>query len=585
MTTVLLCSCAFLLLPNFAHVSTTSAEDLGAGWVNSVVPAAQSATVVMPDAVSNTVTPAPATKPIVQPVILPDAKPQQSQAVIVNVEPGQNPFTPASGAASPAAAPVVRTPVPQQFPVGSPSVAGTPKDVTVSGPQPGSSEIKVDDTALRYYAKTRDLKRLGAELRRLKGLYPTWEASEDLFSAQTTTVNEQPLWDMYGAGNFTGMRAEIARLAGSNPEWKPSNDLMTKLAIGETRKLIDRIYQQGNWAQVVATAQQQPQLLACSEMNTMWQVGEALAKTGDMARSFDLYKYILTECDGAPERLATMQKASALLPPAGANSLMAFARIGPDGTSEFANFTFDNLRKEMGLFASGDHLAQSPTESELQAFGAYVQSAKSAADAGLFGWYYYSQQQWQAANAWFVAGTRYGPDMKNVEGVILTLRNLDKVQDALALASRFADKSDDIRKEYIEIVAGELTDKDSKLQLNEKDIATFKDHVFAAKSALGAQALGWKLLKDKGTKEAQPLFAQSVEWEPTEGGVIGEAVLASRSKDFTKVAALKREYADRFPGLNDFKTFVPKKPKRVVRTVSAKPTPQKRVVGSKNWPF
>ena len=54
------------------------------------------------------------------------------------------------------------------------------------------TKAQIDDSALRYYATSRDLKRLGAEMRRLKTLYPDWQPPKDLFSP-VASVNEQ-LW-------------------------------------------------------------------------------------------------------------------------------------------------------------------------------------------------------------------------------------------------------------------------------------------------------------------------------------------------------------------------------------------------------
>jgi hypothetical protein len=508
--------------------------------------------------------------------VLPNAVVTQPQTY-AKVTPGDNPFAPYGKLPANATAPQTSAPTSQA------TAAPAKGDVTPAAPKAATTPGQVDESALRYYAKTRDLKRLGAEMRRLKGLYPDWEASDDLFN-QPTAINNQPLWDLFGTGDYTAVRAEIARLVNANPEWKPPGELMNKLALAESRKFIDRAYQRGNWQEVVSVAQQQPQFLVCGEMNVMWQVGEALVKTSDMARAFDLYKYILTSCDVPAERLATMQKASQLLPTAGTDSLLAFARAMPDGTSEFANITFDGLRRQINAVIAADQSVQPPAQADLQSFGTFVQTSRSASDAGLFGWYYYSQHQWQAANAWFLAATHYGSDLKNVEGVILTLRNMGKTADALALASQFAAKSDDLRKEYIEIVAGELTNPETRLTFGDKDLATFKAYVYDAKSALGAQALGWKLLSEKNAKDAQMLFAQSVQWQPTEGGVIGSAVVASRSREFAKVASLKQEYAGQFAGLKDFQVYTPRKIKRMatVTTVSDKP---KKPKPSKNWPF
>ncbi|PZM09983.1 hypothetical protein CPY51_24315 [Rhizobium tubonense] len=590
MKAVLLCSCAIFLLPNLSTVTTSQAGNMTPfATVQPVIlaPSGADAMVVMPQTLVTTAAPSAAATSTN--VVMPSAAPAaQAQPVIANVAPGENPFAP-----TPAAERVARTaPAPQPAtadatgavaataaPAAPAAAAGAnpfapaavPAQAALSGGAPAAvAPAKVDDTALRYYAANRDLKRLGAELRRLKALYPDWEAPENLFD-QTASVEEQPLWDMYAAGNYTGVRAELARLQSSNPQWKPSTDLLSKLAIAESRKLVDRAYGQASWQQVITTAQQQPDLLVCGELNTMWQVGEALAKTRDFSHSFELYKYILTHCDAAPDRLATMQKASQLLPEAGTTSLLAFGRTMPDGTSEFANIAFDGVRKRMGQVAAGDQLAQKLTDTELQSFAAFVESTQSQADAGLFGWYYYGQKQWQAANAWFFTGTHYGNDPKNLEGMVLTLRNLGKVGDAFQIASQYMGSSEDLRKEYIEIVASALTQKEVDLKLSDKDILTFKTAVYAAKSALGAQALGWKALDEAGVKDAAPLFAQSMEWDVTEGGVLGLAVVSARTKDYIKLALLKSEYGMTYGDLNNFKTYSRAKPRpRMARVVVQK---------------
>jgi hypothetical protein len=252
----------------------------------------------------------------------------------------------------------------------------------------------------------------------------------------------------------------------------------------------------------------------------------------------------------------------------------------PDGTSEFANLAFDSVRKRMGQIAAGDQLAQKLTDIELQSFASFVVSTQSEADAGLFGWYYYGQKQWQAANAWFSTGTHYGNDPKNLEGVVLTLRNLGKVGDAFQVASQYMGSSEDLRKEYIEIVASALTQKDVDLKLSDKDIETFKTAVYAAKSALGAQALGWKALDEDGVKDAATLFAQSMEWNVTEGGVLGTAVVCARTKDYVKLASLKSEYGKTYGDLDNFKTYSRAKPRMARVVVQKKPERPKSLLAA-----
>ncbi|TCR75603.1 hypothetical protein [Rhizobium sp. BK376] len=590
--TVLLCGCAILVLPVLSQVVSTQAGDMSPfASPAPVVPISAEAgsMAILPIDRTAQTSAQPAASVPVMPVTPQAASLGQSAMMpspqdpkVLNVAPGENPFAPsAPPVAVPSAAPqaqMVSTgakmlpavlPPPAASAGENPFMSATPAPKSATDAAAAAQDPKVDDTALRYYASTRDLKRLGAELRRLKALYPNWEPPENLFD-QAATVDEQPLWDMYAQGNYTGIRAELARLQTANPQWKPSADLLKKLSLAESRKVIDRAYGQGNWPQVISTAGQQPDLLVCGDMNTMWQVGEALAKTRDFNHSFELYKYILTRCDGTPERLATMQKASLLLPDVGIKSLLAFGRTLSDGKSEFVSIAFDGLRRRMGQAAAADQLAQRPADQDLQAFSTYVQSAQSADDAGLFGWYYYSQRQWQAASAWFLLATQYGSDPKNIEGLILAQRNLGKVGDAYALATQNMAKSDGIREQYIEMVASALTDKAPVLKVSGQDIATFRTAVFDAKSALGAQALGWKSLADSGAKDAAPLFAQSFEWDVTQGGVVGMAVVAARTREYTKLASLKAEYGKTYPELDNFKIYTRSRPVKTARVVPIK---------------
>jgi hypothetical protein len=597
--TVLLCGCAILVLPVLSQVVSSQAGDISPfASPAPVVPISAEAgsMAILPlDRTTQTGSQQPVVSAPLMPV-MPQATPSGQAAMmpvpqdpkVLNVAPGENPFAPSVPVA------IAPNPAPQVQPASAsakvlPAISTSPAATTgvnpfassASAPKPATGaaavpqDPKVDDTALRYYASTRDLKRLGAELRRLKALYPSWEPPENLFD-QAATVDEQPLWDMYAQGNYTGIRAELARLQTANPQWKPSADLLKKLSLAESRKVIDRAYGQGNWPQVIGTAGQQPDLLVCGDMNTMWQVGEALAKTRDFNHSFELYKYILTHCDGTPERLATMQKASLLLPEAGTRSLLAFGRTMQDGQPEFAGVAFDGLRRRMGQTAAGDQLAQRPADQDLQGFSSYVQSTQSADDAGLFGWYYYSQKQWQAASAWFSLATQYGTDPKNIEGLILAQRNLGKINDAYTLATQNMAKSDGIREQYIEMVASALTDKEPALKVSDQDIGSFRQAVFDARSALGAQALGWKSLADNGVKDAAPLFAQSIEWNETEGGVLGMAVIAARSKDYTKLASLKSEYGKTYADLDNFKIYTKSRPVKTARIVPIKKPEKKK---------
>lgn len=550
------------VMPSFAPVSVAPQPATPAA---PAFPAIVPANAVAPQAVVPA-TPAPAQ--VVLPAAMPDtgnpamATATQSAApVIRDVAPGENPFgpNPTTTARRPAAQPAAASTLQPAAPATSgDSIEIQLAKLSQQAEEPiASTKPEVDETALRYYAQTRDLKRLGAELRRLKTLYPDWDAPEDLFDAPTN-ISEQPLWDIFGSGDYVRVRTEMAKLQSENPNWKPSQELLDKLALAETRRLMERSHAQRNWGQVVALAEGSPQLMVCAEMNTMWITAEALAQSRDFARAFDLYKYIVTTCEDPNERLSTVQKASILLPEAGTRSLVALGNILPDGTGEFDEVSFDLVRRKMGLIAQGNGPATALTMDELQRFSDFVQRSFSADDAELFGWFYYGQQSWEASYHWFVSATRMTTSPKSVEGVILTLRNLQHRDEALQLARQYASQTPELKKIYIELVAAGLTDRENPLSPDEEELKTLETYVFEQKSALGAQALGWHRLDNKETKEAARLFQQSVEWEATEGGVVGLAVLASRAKNWGRVAAIKKEYGEKFVALEDVKVYRPK---------------------------
>ncbi|TCQ08714.1 hypothetical protein C8J34_103102 [Rhizobium sp. PP-F2F-G36] len=513
-------------------------------------------------------------------------------AVNPQAAPGDNPFLRQA-----APAPIAPTSLPRAMPVATgvsvalpaaqpvalaveaPAVANpfapATKPVTEATTVQPAAVASVDISALRYYASTRDLKRVGAELRRLKDLYPDWQPPKDLFTP-VSQFDEQPLWNIYATGNYAAVRAGIARAQSVNPKWQPSEDLMIKLQLGEARSLIDSAMAQSRWKDVISTAQAMPSLMVCGEMQVQWNVAEAFAHMRNYADAFDVYRYILSSCDDPTMRLSTVQKASILIPPVGYTSLLALGRTTQDGHPEFENLGFDGIRRQIGAFIEHGDFSEMPANEEITRFVDFIQRNASVEDANLIGWYFYAQKEWTTANAWFLQATKFKRDPKSIEGLILTLRQMDKNEDALKLARHYIKLSPDVARQYIEIVSSVLTADKPTLTLEETENALFQETVTSQKSALGAQALGWKYLAGNDKATAKTWFADSVEWQPTEGGVVGLAVLAARSKNGRALNALKVNYGKTFTALRDFKVYSPRyvakrTPKIREKTVSTKP--------------
>ncbi|MEE2951239.1 MAG: hypothetical protein VYD57_08280 [Pseudomonadota bacterium] len=415
---------------------------------------------------------------------------------------------------------------------------------------------RVDETALRYYADQRNLERVGAEIRRLKALYPAWNPPADLF-APKSTVDEQPIWDLYKAGRIAEAQQKIHELRKGDPNYRPSADLLSKLDDAEARTSIKAASNAGDWATTLAVAQKRPGLLVCAEIDVLWRVGEAFAKSDDLARAFDLYRYILTNCTNPAERMATMQKAASVLPQKGVDALVSYGGTRPDGTGEFDTMRFQKVRTLIGN-ALSDKTASHPIDpDELAGFEGFVKSGRSADDAGLLGWYNYGRSDFAAARDWFELGSRTSSDPKLLEGYILSIRNLGDLKAAEDLAYRNHDRSPTIAKIYVELVADRLNDAAESEDEALPDLDRFKVVVSQSRSALGAQTLGWKLVDDKAYAEAKDWFQKSVDWQVTEEGVVGLAVVASRMKDKSELKAVKAKYGDEFAALAEFKDYQP----------------------------
>ena len=495
--------------------------------------------------------------------------PQMDAPVAIKVvtTPGENPFATLPPIASPAPTTSGQannpfTPVVSATPGASINPAAKPLAITAPAAATAPSQADptdpaakpVDETALRYYAAQRDLPRVGAETRRLKALNPGWEPPADLFTP-SSTVSEQPLWDLFASGQYAMERAKIEEIKAANPSWAPSSDLVAKLQDAEAREAIRIAYNAANWNQVVAAGQSRNSVLVCTNIETLWQLGEAFSRMRNYAQSFDVYKYILTNCADSGERLATMQKASLMLPQAGIDSLVLLGHPMPDGTSEFDSIGFNNLRTRMTAAITADMNADPVGPNEIEHFAAYVRATRQPSDIGLIGWYYYHLEEYRAAYAWFTVGARTSRDPKFLEGQVLALRGGEQTEDALKLASAVQARSPELSKEYVELVAAILTDPDATTTFTDDQMKTFQGIVAKTKSALGAQAVGWTYVASNDLASASLWFNDSMSWGVTEGGVIGQAVVASRLKQYGTLSVLKAQYTSKYPGLAKFKIY------------------------------
>jgi hypothetical protein len=71
-----------------------------------------------------------------------------------------------------------------------------------------------------------------------------------------------------------------------------------------------------------------------------------------------------------------------------------------------------------------------------------------------------------------------------------------------------------------------------------------------------------------------------MEWDVTEGGVLGMAVVSARTKDYVKLASLKSEYGKTYGDLDNFKTYSRAKPRMARVVVQKKPERPKSLLAA-----
>ncbi len=427
------------------------------------------------------------------------------------------------------------------------------KDVGLKLPRPvgetraaQAAAVKaVDESALRFYAGQGDTARVAAEIRRLKTLHSNWQPPEDLFSLSGSTIDEQPLWALFSAKRYEELRERIATLQAERPDFVPSVDLATKLVQAERKEAIVIAADGKDWPRVIELATSAEDLLVCREIDLLWRVAVAFSGVEEPSRAVEVYRYILTNCDNSRERLATVQKASAILPAPTVQELIALGKRR-GASAEFDAVGIDLIRRKLGQASSGE-ATELPDARELKLIEA---SARRGApdDAALLGWYNYGRKDYAAAKEWFSLATKTAAKPKHVEGYILALRNGGDLEQAEDLAYRHREADVLIRKAFIEIVASDITGPTARVLSPERQ-TRLEEIIIRDKSALGAQALGWSLYNAKNFAPARAWFERSVAWSPSEEAVVGLVVAARRLNDRAAALATVNAYKQQYPAV------------------------------------
>ena len=457
----------------------------------------------------------------------------------------------------------------QQVGPGSDRPSSEPSPASPPGSPPPSNQPQVDESALRYFASQGDTRRVNAEIARLRALYPNWTPPSDLSqlsSAAAVTVDPiiERLWNLYREDRIAEVRAAIAERQSSDPNWKPPEELITALDTVEARRRLTNASDSGQWRTVLTVATENPNLLTCVNVDVLWRVAEAFAKTEQANRARDAYTYLLTNCANPGERLATLQKALTLLPDNQVVDLLQFERktgAEPDN--------FDSIREELARRrverASNDDTLTATAE-DLALVERMTRNSNEPGPVLVLAWYNYHHGNPARALELFKAALDRNGGNKAAEGYAMSLRALERLAEAEAFAYDWRDKAPENMKVYLDVATALLT-QDPPPRLEPRVVSRIVPVVTSQRFPDGAQALGWYSYNTSQFQTARDWFRQALNWKPDdEPSAYGLALSTQRLNDragFNAIVAQWRNRSERIADLADGTTPAPAGRQRV----------------------
>ncbi|MDR6955903.1 tetratricopeptide (TPR) repeat protein [Ancylobacter sp. 3268] len=406
----------------------------------------------------------------------------------------------------------------------------------------GTARPGIDESALRYFASQGDTRRLEAEIARLRALYPDWSPPADLFGPQSDPDLER-MWKLYAEGKLSDVRSAIAARQATDPSWQPPAELLARLDESENRRRLINASDAQQWSTVLRMATETPGLLTCANVDILWRVGEAFAKTNQMQRSLDAYTYLLTNCNDPAERLATIQKALPLLDDEQVKQLLALERKDAQGQPEFTTIRDELIRRRVGRAAENPEFIVS--NDDIARLETLARAGNTPDDPLLLGWYLFRHDEASRALDWFKLALDRQGGAKAAEGYVLALNSLGRALEAEPIAFQWRDAAPQNGKAYLDVVISLLTAAPPPV-LSETVLTRFSPVVMHDKYVPGAQALGWYAYNTGQLVVAQAWFQTALSWDPNdEPSSYGLALTYWRLNDAARLNALVQSWRGR----------------------------------------
>jgi len=431
--------------------------------------------------------------------------------------------------------------------------AGSPPSPT---PPANGSQPQVDESALRYFASQGDTRRVNAEIARLRALYPNWTPPSDLSQLSGAAAAPDPLierlWNLYREDRIAEVRAAITERQTSDPNWKPPEELVTALDMVEARRRLTNASDTGQWRTVLQVATETPGLLTCTNVDVMWRVAEAFARTDQPDRTRDAYTYLLQNCANPGERLATLQKALTLLPEPQVTALLQFERKTGEAPDDFTPIRNELARRRVER-ASLDSKMTASAE-DLAVVERMIQNTNEAGPVLILGWYNYHHGNPARSLELFKTALDRDGGTKAAEGYAMALRALERLAEAEAFAYEWRERAPENMKIYLD-VATALLSQDPPPRLEPQVLARIVPVVTAQRFSDAAQALGWYSYNTVQIRTARDWFRTALTWKADdEASAYGLALTTQRLNDragFNAVVAQWRGRSQRIAELAD----------------------------------
>jgi hypothetical protein len=282
----------------------------------------------------------------------------------------------------------------------------------------------------------------------------------------------------------------------------------------------------------------------------MWRLAEARAELGDPDAAFGLYRTIVSTCDNAQERRATLQKAATILPSDRVEQLVTMERSRGDADPALQQVVGSLRRGELAAAMSPEARKSGTrpqvTAETLEAVKADVEAGRDADGAMLVAWYLMEQGQAGEAEGWFRKAEGWGAKEGGLRGRIQALTRQGKTAEAARLA-----RSSGLGRDYVDSMSAMLGRQTNAPRAMVVDFASWAEE---KRDARAAMALGWWHSRREDAATAALWFENALAWGGGDEAVEGLALGLQGSGQTARFQALEQQYAGRSARLTKFFT-------------------------------